>query len=66
MGNYATAIQEWCLDIWRENWNSTSKLNTCKAFGAAMLSGAIDGAVFMYPIVLTALIMSNKQNKKLK
>lgn len=62
---YATELQDWCDDIWAENWYSTSKLNKCKAYSAAMLSGAIDGAVIMYPIVLTALILRNKQIKKL-
>ena len=50
--NMASKIQNKCDEIWEENWYEDSKLKKLKAAGAAILSGAIDGAVIAYPIMV--------------
>lgn len=46
-------LQEWCREVWEDNCFSESKLDLCKAYGAAVLSGAIDGAVFLTAYTIT-------------
>lgn len=55
----ATMIQEKCKEIYDENYG-TGKLGTLKAIGAAILSGAVDGAVIAYPIMLGSLVLVTK------
>lgn len=50
--NYASKIQKKCDEVWDENYSEDSKLKKLKACGAAILSGAIDGAVVAYPIMV--------------
>lgn len=50
--NMASKIQNKCDEIWEENWYEDSKLKKLKAVDAAILSGAIDGAVIAYPIMV--------------
>ena len=50
--NMASKIQNKCDEIWEENWYEDSKLKKLKAAGAVILSGAIDGAVIAYPIMV--------------
>lgn len=52
----ATMIQTKCSEIYDENYGE-GKLRTLKAIGAAMLSGAVDGAVIAYPFVLGSLMI---------
>lgn len=62
----ATKLQKKCDEVWDENYYEDSKLKKAKAIGAAMLSGAIDGAVIVYPIMLVGLIAANRELKKLR
>lgn len=55
----ATMIQEKCKEIYDENYG-TGKLGTLKVIGAAILSGAVDGAVIAYPIMLGSLVLVTK------
>lgn len=55
----ATMIQTKCREIYDENYGE-GKLRTLKAIGAAMLSGAVDAAVIVYPYVLGSLILVTK------
>lgn len=64
--NMATKLQKKCDEVWDENYYEDSKLKKAKAIGAAMLSGAIDGAVIVYPIMLVGLIAANRELKKLR
>ena len=50
--NMASKIQNKCDEIWDGNYHEDSKLKKLKAAGAAILSGAIDGAVIAYPIMV--------------
>ena len=62
--NMASKIQNKCDKIWDENWHENSKLKKLEAAGAATLSGAIDGAVIAYPIMVgIALCTIYKCNK---
>lgn len=56
----ATMIQEKCKEIFDENYG-TGKIGTIKAIGASILSGAVDGAVIAYPIVLVTKVMTKKK-----
>lgn len=64
--NFASEWQEKLHDIWDENWDSDKKLDRVKARAAAMCSGAIDGAVIMYPIMLVSLFVASAKIKKLE
>ena len=62
--NMASKIQNKCDEIWEVNWYEDSKLKKSKAVGAAILSGAIDGEVIAYPIMVgIALYAIYKCNK---
>ena len=61
----ATMIQEKCKEIYDENYG-TGKLGTLKAIGAEILSGAVDGAVIAYPIMLGSLVLVKKVMTKKK
>ena len=55
----ATMIQAKCKEIYDENYGE-GKLRMLKAIGAAMLSGAVDGAIIAYPIILGSLVLVTK------
>lgn len=50
--NIASKIQKKCDEIWNDNYFEDSKIKRLKAFGAAVVSGVIDGAVIAYPIMI--------------
>lgn len=50
--NIASKIQKKCDEIWNDNYSEDSKFKRLKAFGAAVVSGVIDGAVIAYPIMI--------------
>ena len=67
--NMASKIQNKCDEIWGENWYKDSKLKKLKAVGATILSGAIDGAVTVYPIMIGIdlyTIYKRNKNRKMK
>lgn len=63
--NLATNLQEKLDEVYWDNCNKDSKLKKCKANGAALLCGAIDGAVLIYPFMFAALIVANKKIRDL-
>lgn len=63
---FASKWQETLHDIWDENWDSDKKLDRVKARAAAMCSGAIDGAVIIYPFMLVSLYVARAKIKKLE
>lgn len=65
MEGMATKLQKKCDEVYWDNILEDSKLKKCKAYGAAFLGGAIDGAVIAYPMLLIGCIAAGKQLKKL-
>lgn len=62
----ATGLQKICKEVYYENIGNDSMLDKAKAVGAAMLSGAIDGACIVYiPLVVSNLVL-RRQLKKTK
>lgn len=61
----AKHLQEKLDEVYWDNYGE-GKLGTAKAVGAAFLSGAIDGAVIVYPFLLISCVMATKELKKLK
>lgn len=64
--NFASKWQEKLEDVWDENWDSDRKRDKAKAIAAAMCSGFIDGAVFIYPVMLVILYVARAKIKKLE
>ena len=58
----ATWIQDKLDDIYYDNMSDDSKISKVKCVGSAILSGAIDGAIIAFPILITGCII----NKKIK
>lgn len=58
----ATKMQEVLNDCYYDNCDDESRLKRVKATAAAFLSGAIDGAVIVYPLMLISLFCSRKKN----
>ena len=62
----ATLLQEKCEEVYYENITEDSIGKKCIANLAAMISGAIDGAVIAYPFMLISLIIASHQLAKLR
>lgn len=60
----ATELQEKLMETFDDNINSERKVDRFKAILAAFISGAIDGAVVMYPFMCTALFAVAFCNRK--
>ena len=61
----ATKMQEVLNDYYYDNCDDESKLKRVKAT-AAFLSGAIDGAVIVYPWMLISLFAAGRKIRKLE
>lgn len=59
-------LQDYLEEVYDDNILEDSKAKKAKAIGAAFLSGAIDGAVFVYPFLMVSCVMATKELKKLK
>lgn len=62
----ATLLQAKCEEVYYENITEDSIWKKCIAKLAAMISGAIDGAVIVYPFVLISVIIANHKLAKLR
>lgn len=62
----ATMMQEALTDYYYDNCDDESRLKRVKATSAAFLSGAIDGAVIVYPLMLISLFAAVRKIKKLE
>lgn len=62
----AKQMQEKLYEMYVDNYYSDSKFGKSKAFLAAMAGGAIDGAVIVFPIMFTALLLTTKEIKRLR
>lgn len=62
----ATKMQEVLNDYYYDNCDDESKLKRVKATAAAFLSGAIDGAVIVYPWMLISLFAAGRKIRKLE
>lgn len=61
----ATLLQEKCEEVYYENITEDSIWKKCTAILAAMISGAIDGAVIVYPFMLISLMIAKHKLAKL-
>lgn len=61
----ARYLQEKLEEIWNENITKDSKVSKLKAVSAASASGAIDGAVLMYPYLLICCCIAQHNLRKL-
>lgn len=57
----ATKIQDKLDDIYYDNVFKDSKISKAKALGSALLSGAIDGAIIAFPILMIGCIAKIKK-----
>ena len=54
----ATKIQNKLDNIYYNNVFKDSKISKAKAIGSALLSGAIDGAIIAFPILIIGYIIN--------
>mgnify|MGYP006886103836 CR=1 FL=1 len=62
----ATKMQEVLNDCYYDNCDDESRPKRVKATTAAFLSGAIDGAVIVYPLMLISFFAAGRKIKKLE
>lgn len=62
----ATLLQEKCEEVYDSNIAENSIWKKRKALLAAVLSGAIDGAVIAYPFMLISLMIANYKLETLR
>lgn len=60
----AKLMQEKLYEVYVDCYYSDSKLGKVKAGLAAMVSGAIDGAVVSFPILMAACCLTARKNRK--
>ncbi len=60
--NLATKMQKKLDEVYYDNYYQNSRIGKVKAILAALGSGAIDGAIIAYPIIMIGCCLGIKNN----